>query len=644
MTSLLRESLRESQRFIRSRPLVTWVVLVLVLAFLAIQSMKLISGGTTRPVLFQVIDATYSLAVAGVMIYASYRWPTLVTLGLLVPFATGYLFAVFSKSPLDFDMLAITLILLSISGLAIILIARLRSSQTESEQAKQQIQELQQYLQLQIDNMPIALIAWDREFRVQTWNPMAEKIFGYPAEEMLGRQAASKVPPEVLQRLSDLWQGHSDMKSSGHLVCTSVTADDRTIVCEWVNALIRRPDGAVVGAISMAQDVTERSKAETERLKFAKLESVGTLAGGIAHDFNNLLTVVLGRIELAQEFGEVGQAEALRKALAEAERVTLRATNLSHQLLTFAKGGTPVKKLTSVRRVIEDSASFSLKGSNVRCEFSFPDDLWAAEVDEGQIGQVISNLVINARQAMPGGGTVLVAARNISLTEGEVVPLSGGRYLLVNVEDHGIGIPREHWGRMFEPYFTTKPSGSGLGLATSYSIVKSHGGTITVSSVEGVGTTFQVYLPASAKQPITAEDQAGGASQTAKSRVLVMDDEDEVRLLVGELLAHDQHEVELARDGAEAIEKFRNAANQKKPFDIVILDLTVVGGMGGIETIKELIRLDPDVVALASSGYATSPVMSEYRKYGFAGVVAKPYTLAQLREALRQVLERPKLG
>jgi CheY-like chemotaxis protein len=325
------------------------------------------------------------------------------------------------------------------------------------------------------------------------------------------------------------------------------------------------------------------------------------------------------------------------KRLTEAEKACLRAKGLTQQLLTFSKGGAPIKKVAFIKGLIKDSATFALIGSNARCEFHMAKDLWKVEVDEGQISQVINNLVINAVQAMPEGGAIRVRAENVNFGLGEGLPLKEGKYVKVTMEDEGIGIPEEHLSKIFDPYFTTKQKGSGLGLAAAYSIMRSHNGYIGVESDLGVGTKFYIYLPASEKE-ILAKGDIKERPIIGKGRILVMDDDEAVREVTGVLLSRIGYKVEFARDGGEAIELYREAKGTSKPFNVVIMDLTVPGGMGGREAIKRLLEIDPEIKAIVSSGYSNDPVISEYREYGFSGFVTKPYKIQELSEILNRII------
>ena len=373
-------------------------------------------------------------------------------------------------------------------------------------------------------------------------------------------------------------------------------------------------------------------------MKIQKLESIGVLAGGIAHDFNNVLTAILGNISLARMHAEAERAsDKITKRLADAERISMQAKDLTQQLLTFARGGAPIKKASSIAELLSDSAAFASRGSNVRCEFSIPGNLWAVEIDEGQMNQVISNIIINATQATPDGGVIKLHAENLTVESGDVLPLEEGKYVRVSVEDQGVGIPEEHLQKIFDPYFTTKQKGSGLGLATSYSIIRQHDGHITAESQVGVGTIFHIYLPAFPgekliKEGVEEEPIAG------VGRILVMDDEKHIRDLAAEILSSIGYEVTTTIDGAEAIELCIEAVESGNPFDVVIMDLTIPGGMGGKQTVRKLMEIDPEVKAIVSSGYSNDPVMADFREYGFKGVIAKPYEIRELSQVIHKAM------
>jgi PAS domain S-box-containing protein len=399
-------------------------------------------------------------------------------------------------------------------------------------------------------------------------------------------------------------------------------------------SLIKDPFGQPAGFRGICRDVTERKRAEKDLLKIEKLESIGILAGGIAHDFNNILTAFLGNIALAKMSAQ--PTDVISRRLEEAEKAVTRAQDLTQQLLTFSKGGTPIKKTVSVSEIVIDSCQFAARGSNVRCEFSVSPGTYPVQVDAGQISQVIGNLVINAEHAMPGGGVIHVRIENLLVTEDDELPLADGKYVRLSIKDHGAGIPAEVLPKIFDPYFTTKQKGTGLGLAIAYSIVKGHDGLVTVESEIGVGTTFHIYLPASQK-PVAKEKNSGQRVVTGAGRILVMDDEEPIRDMAMAMLSMLGYGVDVAKDGEEAFDLYRLAKDSHDPYTAVILDLTISGAMGGRETLQRLIEIDPAVRAIVSSGYSNDPVMSNHKSYGFSGAVAKPYTPEELSQTLDRV-------
>jgi signal transduction histidine kinase len=397
--------------------------------------------------------------------------------------------------------------------------------------------------------------------------------------------------------------------------------------------------GKPLRLVGTAQDVTEIKKIQEEAIKAQKLETIGTLAGGIAHDFNNLLVGVLGNVGLAKRY--VNMNDKVLDVLGEIEKAALRARGLTKKLLTFSSGGEPVMEPASIDGLIHNTAAFAVKDSGVLVDCALPKDLWHAVVDEGQIAQVINNVVMNAVHAMDGAGVVHISADNVEVTpSAEVaVPLKPGRYVQVSVQDTGCGIPENNLTRIFDPFFTTKTAGSGLGLAVSYSIVKKHNGTIIVDSSHGKGTTVRIYLPAAGPAGVmeNASAEVFSSGMTGKGRVLVMDDEDVVREVSGEMLKLIGYEPDLASDGEQAVEKYKEAMNEGRPYVFVILDLTVPGGLGGKDTVKQLLSIDPNASVIVSSGYSNDPIMADYNKYGFKGVVSKPYTISVLGKVIKGV-------
>lgn len=384
----------------------------------------------------------------------------------------------------------------------------------------------------------------------------------------------------------------------------------------------------------LQREIAERERMEAELSRVQKLESLGLLAGGIAHDFNNLLGAIMGNISLAML--DVDPENSAYQQLTKAERASFRAQELTRQLLTFSRGGAPVKKRITLPGIITEAAGFSLRGSRVLHELSIAADLWPVEADEGQMMQVFNNLLINADQAMPAGGIIRIAAANVTLGPGDVPSLAAGRYLLITVSDEGSGIPREHLGKIFDPYFTTKQKGSGLGLAATYSIIRKHDGHITAWSELGKGTVFRIYLPASQGEVPPPPRQEKFVRGTGA--VLIMDDNEDMRMTTGDMLVRMGYTVDYADEGNAAIARYRQAKEAGRPFAAVIMDLTVPGGMGGKEAVEKLLAIDPAVRVIVSSGYSEDPVMSDFRAYGFRGVAIKPYRIRELSEVVASVI------
>lgn len=368
----------------------------------------------------------------------------------------------------------------------------------------------------------------------------------------------------------------------------------------------------------------------------SKLESVGVLAGGIAHDFNNILTAIMGNLAIAT-LDATGQ-ESLERHLQEAERACIRARDLTQQLLTFAKGGAPIRSVLQLPGIIRETAEFVLHGSRATCRFELPVNLWLANADRGQVAQIVQNLVLNAVQAMPHGGEIRISAANERLGESGVLPVQPGDYVHLAVADSGPGIPPEALAKVFDPYFTTKTHGSGLGLATVYSIAHRHHGHVSVESPPGRGAIFHVWLPALPGAVAAAPGMEEVPRVRLGGRVLFMDDEKAVRLAAGRLAQRLGLDVDTAAEGAEAVLLCREACARGQRFDVVVMDLTVPGGMGGVEAVAQIRAFDPEVRAIVSSGYSSDPVMSNFAAHGFDGVVAKPYSVEELERVLRQVL------
>lgn len=429
----------------------------------------------------------------------------------------------------------------------------------------------------------------------------------------------------------------NEMRNKGYLKSSELDfiKKDGSIANTLISVRARyNENGEITRYEGFYSDITERRRTEQELMKIQKLESLGIFAGGIAHDLNNILTPILGNISLARIQKDY---DKIAERLLEAEKATLMARDLTQQLLTFSKGGAPIKRPTSISHILKDSVNFALRGTDVRPEISIPNDLWAVDIDEGQISQVITNIILNADQAMPDGGIIEIRAENVFINE-DSLPLKNGEYVKITIKDHGIGIPEKYLSKIFDPYWTTKKTGSGLGLATSYSIIRNHDGYIDVESQIGVGSTFYIYLPALSEMILTEKEELVYEPIMGKGNILLMDNDDMVRELATKMLETAGYSVTKANDGGEAIRLYREAMESRHPYDVVILDLTVPGGMGGKEAMKFLLKIDPNIKAIASSGYSNDSIMSEYKKYGFTAVIAKPYKVRELSEIVSKVI------
>lgn len=493
------------------------------------------------------------------------------------------------------------------------------------------------------------VIVTDADGKIILMNKVAEELTKWTEAEALGRPLTEVLHLVNEKTRSEIENPLTKVFTLGEVVdlpeeALLVARDATEYVITDSAAPIRDKNSKIIGAVLVFRDITEKRKLEEEVLKVKKLESLGILAGGIAHDFNNLLTGIIGNLSLARLSLASKDYAELDEILTSAEKAALRTKDLTQQLLTFARGGVPIKKTTDLRGLIKETAIFALRGSRSKCQFSIPDDLWSVDVDVGQFHQVINNIIINADQAMPEGGTIIVSCENVVLGKDAPVPLVPGKYVKIAIKDSGVGIAPEHLPKIFDPYFTTKQKGCGLGLATSYSIIKRHGGYISAESTLGKGSTFYIYLPASAHQLKSETEQIKTSEEKSlfiKGRALLMDDDEIVRRVARNILSSLGLEVEVVNDGEAAIHRYQQAKMEDKPFDVVILDLTVPGGMGGKETLQKLKEIDPAVKAIVSSGYSTDPVMSNYKDYGFIDVVPKPYRLRELREALIKALKAP---
>ena len=514
------------------------------------------------------------------------------------------------------------------------ILQRLADLAWESVSRKQTEVELQK-LSLAVEQSPASIVITNKEGEIEYVNPKFCTTTGYTVEEILGQNPrVLKSGTQSSESYRELW----DTITSGKEWRGEFHNKKKDGELYWELASISpitNSAGVITHFVAVKEDITEQKRMEEEIRRAHNLKSLGLLAGGIAHDFNNVLTGVMGSLALLQHFLDKDSME--HEIASEAQQAATKTKALTQQLMTFAKGGTPIKETASIEELIRETTSLSLHGANTRPEFHFSDGLPSVDIDTGQISQVIQNLVLNADQAMPNGGTLKISADHVEVAAGDPLPLEAGTYVRVSVEDQGIGISDDLLSQVFDPYFSTKETGHGLGLSICHSIIQRHNGHITVSSRQNVGTTFEFYLPASEEQVITVtENEREWARGTGK--ILLMDDEETIHQMMGRTLKALGYEVESVYDGKEVLQAYKVALETDKPFDVVIMDLTIPGGMGGKEAIGKLLVIDPRVQALVSSGYSNDPVMADFAEYGFAGSVAKPVDIEELADMVKRIL------
>jgi PAS domain S-box-containing protein len=515
-------------------------------------------------------------------------------------------------------------------------VERMRSESALSEERER--------LSITLASIGDGVIATDVDGRITVMNRVAEEVTGWDPSESAGKMlyeifkiyhgtGQTAVSSEIMrQGLLGLTIEYND-----YLVLVSRDGTEKKIALTGSPIRITE-DGAVIGIVIVFRDISQKLKIEEELVKIQKLESLGILAGTIAHDFNNILTALLGNISLAKMTAEKQSMHEITELLNTAETASHQAKNLANQFLTFAKGGAPVKKTVSLKEAIVNAAELVLKSSDVRASYNINENLYPVNADLNQFSQVIQNIVINASQAMPSGGNLKINADNADQNGSQ-----SGKYVKITISDKGIGIPQSNLAKIFDPFFTTKESGHGLGLAGAKSIIKNHDGKIAAESVEGKGATFTIFLPASDTGPDTTGILGENAS-CLQGRALVMDDDKGVLGAVSRMLEYLGLEVETAIEGTKAVEIYRESFKDGRSFDVVILDLTIQGGMGGADVIKQLLEIDPGVRAVVSSGYNSDPVMAEFEKYGFSGFIIKPYRLNDIASVLKKIFSAPRGG
>ncbi len=512
----------------------------------------------------------------------------------------------------------------------------LEKSHKEVFTSNKQLYEEKEKMDTTLRSLGEGVITTDVDGRVEFMNRAAAEITGYQMEEAPGK-SISEIFPFINEQTDNT--GISSVfriKETGEAVdyggkAVFVTKSGEKKIIAPVFAPLRNKSNIIFGIVIIFRDITEKLLMEEEMLKASKLESLGIIAGGIAHDFNNLLTSIIGNISLALINSKPEDKNF--EILMEAEKVSIRTKDLTQQLLTFSRGGEPIIRTISIQSLLKDTTTFVLRGSLVKAEYDIPDDLWNAKADEGQISQVVHNLVLNARESMQGGGTVVISAKNVSVGSKSRLAVTPGNYIKISIIDKGYGIPKKNMLKIFEPYFTTKDKGHGLGLAVTYSVVKKHNGFIFVDSEIGAGTTFDIYLPA-IKEDVSADSNIKKQKDFTGFNILLMDDEDMILTVGRRMFKHLGFTVTCVKDGAAAIEEYKKAKISGSGFNLVVMDLTIPGGMGGKEAAFLLKEFDSSAKMIVSSGYSNDPVMANYREYGFCGILVKPYNINDLQNIL----------
>jgi len=519
---------------------------------------------------------------------------------------------------------------------------------TEVKQAKQQLTSLEKRNHALLDHSPVCHKIVDLDFNLQYMSKSGFKILKLDHKtEVYGKPYPFYFFPESFKK--EMFENLKMVKKTGEIITSEDLANDIEGNEVWFESSIIPvfdDDGKVDYLTVVSSNTTQRKKHEQEKIRFEeqlrqsqKMEAIGTLAGGIAHDFNNMLGVIKGNVSYLTN--RIKNDENLVESLIDVQEAVKQGESLTEQLITFAKGGAPIKKSIELNSLIKNTVKLLLRGSASTYSFNLAESLWDVEADEGQLNQALSNLIINANQAMPEGGTIKVGTKNKFLEKSVLVPLPPGPYVKIKVEDQGIGIPKKHLSKIFDPFFTTRHKGSGLGLATTFSIIKKHHGHIWVESTLGEGTAFTIYLPIT-KKTLSQQEDKREIAHKGHGKILIMDDQEALLKVARRILSEMGYNTTFAKDGCQAIEIYREAFQASEPFDLVILDLTVPGGMGGVKAIPELLKINPDVKVVVSSGYSNDPVMADYKSYGFCGVFPKPYSSDQMAELLNEIFGKNK--
>jgi len=509
---------------------------------------------------------------------------------------------------------------------------------TNQKAYEQKIALSQELLRTTLGSIQEGVISMDSSGLVLFLNPMAEKLTGWKESEILNQKIDdickfydflnTHIHVNIFQTIQRQVNSPYSLNIEKKVIMVTKSNQVRKITYKTTPLFAKNVLNR--GYVFVFRDSTSQDKLQEEALQSQKMESIGILAGGIAHDFNNILTSIMGNISIAKLDLGKDQTDII-ELMEDSEKAIIRANKLTKQLLTFSKGGTPIKKVTSLTETIEENANFALRGSKSKLFMKISSSLWNVEVDEGQIGQCVHNLIINATQSMPDGGNIILDARNVDESAKPRFLNDKFDYIVISIMDQGFGIPEEIHSKIFDPYFTTKIFGTGLGLAVVYSIITKHNGHITLDSKMGEGTIFYIYLPA-VKKPIAVSEKKSSEKKQKSGRILIMDDEGDIRNILGKMLKKLGFHCDFTKDGRELIAFYREQLVKDVSFDFLILDLTIRGGMGGKEAVSKILAMNPDQDVIVTSGYSTDPVMSDFESYGFKARLIKPFTIADLKK------------
>jgi PAS domain S-box-containing protein len=515
----------------------------------------------------------------------------------------------------------------------------LARTSVKRNRAEETIREREEHLRAINSAAANAIIVIDSNKKVLHWNPAAEKLFHYTSEEVKDKPITAIIAPPKHQstftKISKKFNiPEKDITGSKTIELFGYKKDGTEFPVEVsFSAFKSRDHWHTVGII---RDISARKKMEREVLQAQKFESLGGLASGIAHDFNNLLTAITGNINLVRRI--TNPKDENYELLESAEKAAIRAKSLSQQLLIFSKRGNPVRKTTSITPLVKDSADFALHGSIISCSINIQDDLWLVDIDTGQMSQVIQSLIMNGKEAISGSGAIEISCHNVSDINLPNFPAPIiGNFIQLRIHDTGCGISQKDLPKIFDPYYSTKTNGRGLGLSIVYSIIQKHDGHITVQSEPGLGTTVTIFLPASLDQHQRTTNNDENL-QDRHYQIMVIDGEEMLLNIARRMLVHLGHECICVKNSMEAIEIYKHLWKTGSPVDGVIVDLTIPGGMGGKETAGAIYDINPEAKIIVSSGYTNDPVMNDYDEYGFCAAIAKPFDMAELKNTLNSVM------